>query len=128
MAGLLAAHEAHGHLGPLRDGRRGRHAGVELLDDVDLGGDALRAEGGEAGRVDVGVDAGGAAALLARWHWHGHGDGAPGVLAAAEVGGRRRISTAMILLHDAIARCELFAVMLAYLTNGFGQAAPQGVG
>lgn len=56
--------EAHGDLGALCHGRRRGHAGVEFLDDVDLGGDALRAKGGEAGGVDVGVDAGGTAALL----------------------------------------------------------------
>lgn len=56
--------EAQGDLWALCHGRGRGHAGVELLDDVNLSGDALRAEGGETGGVDVGVDASGTAALL----------------------------------------------------------------
>lgn len=73
VAGLDALYESHGDFRALchRWGRR--QAGIELLDDVDLGGDALGAKGGEAGGVDVGVDASSTAAFLARGHRHGQG-------------------------------------------------------
>jgi hypothetical protein len=64
VAGIDALCEAYGDLWALCHGRGRGHAGVELLNNVELGGNILQAEGSKTSGVDVGVDVSSAAVLL----------------------------------------------------------------